>query len=402
MGIACIVALAVLVPLQILLVSGSGSGEPPLPARAGSVAAAPAAPPVTSPPLPPPMTVPDVTPLLDTTEVPDTPTVAVKGEVAAAPAVAPPPVASAVRALTFDDRRSAHQEAVQDPANPATTRWALLVGINEHRGGVSDNIGSRQDAEAMREHLLANGWLDDHIMLLTDRAATGAAIRDGLRWLAEKTDESSVVIFHFSGHSKKWYRNGAIRQIGLWSTNNDFVVESELVSLLEPVRPAALWLSFATCNAGAFAAPGLAQPGRVITFSSERSQKSYEHPSWGHSVWGWFLIQQGMRSGLADLDGDGRVSVEESWAWARPHATYTTRGQRYGSQDAVIIDDLEGDFHLGIPGVDPAPPTEQPAADTQPQPGSQPQQPAPRPEPEPEEREPERHGGYLCLLCGGR
>jgi hypothetical protein len=402
MGIACIVALAVLVPLQILLVSGSGSGEPPLPARAGSVVAAPVTPPVTTPPPLPPVAAPEATPLPDTTGVPDTPTVVVEGEMAAAPAVAPPPAATPARALAFDDRRSAHAQAVQDPANPATTRWALLVGINEHRGGVSDNIGSRQDAEAMREHLLANGWLDDHIMLLTDRAATGAAIRDGLRWLAEKTDESSVAIFHFSGHSKKWYRNGSIRQIGLWSTNHDFVVESELVSLLEPVRPAALWLSFATCNAGAFAAPGLAQPGRVITFSSERSQKSYEHPSWGHSVWGWFLIQQGMRSGLADLDGDGRVSVEEAWSWARPHAIHTTKGQRYGSQDAVIIDDLDGEFHVGIPGVEPAPPAEQPAADTQPQPGPQPQQPAPRPEPEPEEREPERHGGYLCLLCGGR
>jgi len=401
---ACIAALAVLLPLQALLVVGSGSSpdpEQPVPARAGTVAAAPVAPPVAAvlPPSPP-VTVPSPTPLIETPEAPDAPVDATPTDAETASAPVGPAAVGQPSALTFGERRSAHAEAFQDPTIPATTRWALLIGVNEHQGRVADNIGSRQDAEAMREHLLANGWLDDHIMLLTDRAATGAAIRDGLRWLADKTDESSVAIVHYSGHSKKWYRNGAMTEIGLWPTDDDYVVAPELVSLLDEVRPAELWVSFATCNAAGFHAPGLAQPGRLLTFSSERSQKSYEHPSWGHSVWGWFLIQQGMRSGLADLDGDGQVSAQEAWAWARPHASNTTRGQRYGPQDAVIVDDLGRDFHLTVPGVDPPPPA--PPAQAEPEPQPAPQQPAPQPQPEPERREPERHGGYLCLLCGGR
>ncbi len=322
----------------------------------------------------------------------------------AGPADAAPVAATvASRPSAFAERHAPQLAAVQDPADPATTRWALLIGINEHLGGVSDNIGSRQDAEALRAHLLANGWRDDHILLLTDRAATGAAIRDGLRWLADKTDESSVAVFHYSGHSKKWRGvdrdgDGEVTDEGLWPTDDDFIVDSDLVALLDPVRPSAFWISFASCNAAGFADPGLAQPGRVLTFSSGEPQKSYEHPSWGHSVWGWFLIEQGMRAGLADLDGNGRVGVEEAWTWARPHAIDTTRSQRYGSQDAVIVDQLDGELHLGIPGAPPPAPTGRPDPRAG-EPAPAPEQPAPQPEPD---QDPDRHGGYLCVLCGGR
>jgi hypothetical protein len=317
----------------------------------------------------------------------------------------PPPLPPAAR--SFEDRHPAQAAALQDPSEPATTRWALLIGVNEHKSrSIADNIGSRQDAEALREHLLANGWLDENILLLTDRAATGANILDGLGWLADKTDGDSVAIFHYSGHSKKWggrdIDGDGTPDIGLWPTDDRFIVDSQLVALLDRVQPAALWISFATCNAAQFADPGLAQPGRVLTFSSGAPQKSYEHPAWGHSVWGWFLIQQGMRAGMADLDGDGQVSVQEAWTWGRPHASHTTRGQRFGPQDAVIVDDLGLPFHVTVPGVAPAPPQPQPAAEHQPAPEQQPAAPAAE-EPEPERRpEPERHGGYLCVLCSRR
>ena len=402
--LAVLVAFAVFAPLQHLATAGA---EPHLLARAGGVIVHPhvlsqtAAPPVVpSGPAGGELASPGgpVDPEVLVTE-PDV-----------VPAVAEPAPAELVASATsLAERFPAQHAATQDPADPASTRWALLIGINRHRGSVADNIGSRQDAEALRAHLLAQGWRDDHILLLTDRDATGGAIRDGLRWLADKTDGSSVAVFHYSGHSKKWYGvdrdgDGEVTDEGLWPTDDDFIVDSELVRLLDPVRPSALWVSFASCNAAGFADEGLAQPGRVLTFSSGESQKSYEHPSWGHSVWGWFLIEQALRGGVGDLDGNGTVSVEEAWTWARPHAIDTTARQRYGAQDAVIIDDLEGDFLLGIPGVRPAPRTEQPAAGPAEEPAPPRQQPAPqRSEPQPPpSREPDRHGGYLCVLCGSR
>lgn len=317
-----------------------------------------------------------------------------------APAAGPPPPSPAPR--TFADRHPAQAMAVQDPADPATTRWALLIGINEHLGRVSDNIGSRQDAEDLRQHLLRLGWRDDHILLLTDRAATGAGIVEGLRWLADKTDPASTAVFHYSGHSKKWYGqdvdgDGETTDEGLWPTDDRFIVDSELVSLLAPVDASSMWVSFASCNAAGFADPGLARPGRVLTLSSGEPQKSYEHPAWGNSVWGYLMIDEALLHGMADTDRNGRVSVEEAWTWARPHASYTTRGQSYGAQDAVIVDDHEGELHLTIPGVAPGPAPARPPSADQPAAAQPAAETAPPREPD---RKPRRTGGYLCLLCG--
>lgn len=380
---------ALLAPLQVL---ASRPDDPSRPARAEL--AAPAAPagrvPVgelagTGASPPPGPEVPTDAPVLVTEE--------------ATPAGDPPPAPSPARPRSFGERHPAQAAAVQDPADPATTRWALLIGINEHLGRVADNVGSRQDAEDLRHHLLDLGWRDDHILLLTDRQATRANIVDGLRWLADKTDPTSTAVFHYSGHSKKWYGqdvdgDGEITDEGLWPTDDRFIVDSELVSLLAPVDAASMWISFASCNAAGFADHGLARPGRVLTFSSGEPQKSYEHPAWGNSVWGFWMIEEGMRHRLADADRDGRASVEEAWAWARPHASSTTSRQRYGPQDAVIVDDHDGELHLGVPGVPPPPPPARPPSADPPPPPAQPE-PAPPPP-----REPERRGGYLCILCG--
>jgi len=321
-------------------------------------------------------------------------------------APAPPPPPAAPRAgNTFAERFPVQAFASQDAADPASTRWALLIGINEYMGRVSDNIGSRQDAEDLRAHLLAQGWRDQNILLLTDRAATRTNIVDGLRWLADKSDPSSTVVFHYSGHSKKWYGqdvdgDGEVTDEGLWPTDDRFIVDSELVRLLDPVDAGQAWFSFATCNAAGFADRGLARPGRVLTFSSGEPQKSYEHPQWGNSVWGYLMIDEALRAGKADTSRDGRVSVEEAWSWARPHASYTTRGQRHGPQDAVIIDQLEGDLHLAVPRPSGAARSPEPSAGRPPAGPSRPAPQQPAPAPAPEREEPERSGGYLCVLCG--
>lgn len=385
---AGLAALVLLVPIPVL----AGRDDVPPPARA-ELAHRPAARPLAgAAPTPVPQAVLADAPLAATG-------VQLVTEAEVAPAADPPP-APRRAAPGFAERHPAQAAAVQDPGDPATTRWALLIGINEHLGRVSDNIGSRQDAEDLRQHLLRLGWRDDHILLLTDRTATRANIVDGLRWLADKTDGSSTAVFHYSGHSKKWYGqdvdgDGEVTDEGLWPTDDRFVVDSELVSLLAPVDARSMWISFATCNAAGFADAGLARPGRVLTFSSGEAQKSYEHPGWGNSVWGYLMLEEALLHGMADVDRNGQVSVEEAWGWARPHASYTTRGQRHGPQDAVIVDDHDGDLQLSIPGHTPgAAPARASASEQAPPP-----QPAAEEAPSPE-REPRRHGGYLCLLCG--
>lgn len=410
----CVATLAAAAPLQLLAVVGD-HGDPVDRPDAPVAVQAPA---VVSPPDPrtvplapveaelapspaaPPASPPSPVQLVTEPEVVPTP---------AAPVARPAP-----RAETFADRFPAQAAAVQDPSDPATTRWALLIGINEHRGSrIADNIGSRQDAEDLRAHLLANGWRDDHILLLTDRRATRADIVAGIAWLAEKTDQSSVAVLHYSGHSKKWYGrdvdgDGEVTDEGLWPSDHGFIPDSELVRLLDPVRPQALWLSFATCNAAGLADPGMARPGRILTFSSGEPQKSYENPAWGNSVWGWFLFEQAIAAGHGDLDHDGRVTVEEAFVWARPQAAETTRYQSHGRQDGVIVDQAAGDFDLLVPGAPRPAPT---SASEQAPDGQAPQDPQPapqQPQPTPDRRQPQQpepteedHGNRICILCGG-
>ncbi|MFP5578511.1 MAG: caspase family protein [Acidimicrobiia bacterium] len=393
----CVAVLALIAPLQLLAVTAThedpsppaaadAPGELPLRPRADVVPPVPAAIFASATP-------PAGTPVLVTE--PDAPT--------GPPDPVPPPAPAAP--ATFTERFPAQAAAVQDPSRPATTRWALLIGINEHRGTVADNIGSRQDAEDLRAHLLASGWRDDHILLLTDRHATRANIVDGIAWLAARTDQHSVGIFHYSGHSKKWQRrdvdgDGERTDEGLWPSDDRYIPDGELVRLLDPVRPGALWISFATCNAAGMADPGLDQPHRILTFSSGEPQKSYEHPNWGNSVWGWLMIEQAFGAGAGDGNGDGRVTVEEAFEWARPRAHDTTAGQRYGAQDGVLVDLVPGDFDLLIPGEPrpprraPSEPAPEPAAPTQTTPDRG-QQAAPPPQPTEEHQ-----GNKICLLCG--
>lgn len=255
----------------------------------------------------------------------------------------------------FERRYPAHAGAGRDPGRPATTRWAVLIGINEHAGTTRDNVASRQDAEALAAHLHQLGWLDDHVLVLTDHAATGETIQQALAWLARKAQQGDLAVVHYSGHVKQ--RSGDPDGDGeqldelLWPSDNDFVSDRTFTRLLRAV-PATLWVNIAACEAAGVIDAGLAGPGRLLTFSSREVEKSYEDPEAGNSVWGRFLIAEGMQAAAADNDGNGDVTVEEAAAYAAPRAEAYTSRQRFGPQRPVIVDGDGSSLSLRIPGTD--------------------------------------------------
>lgn len=258
----------------------------------------------------------------------------------------------------FEERFPVHATAMQEADDPATTRWAVLIGINEHDGRVRDNIGSRQDAEDLHRLLLERGWRSDHLLLLTDRAATGDNIEQALRWLARKTDDRSVSVVHYSGHSKKWRgdvdADGEYLDEGLWPHDHAFITDRRFAALLDGVG-GRLWVNLAACESAGLADPGLARSGRILTMSSREDEKSYEDPSVGNSVWGWYLIDEALSTRWADANDDGDVTVQEAFEFAAPRSTKRTSRQRLGPQHPVIDDRVGEPFSLAIP----PPPTEQ-------------------------------------------
>ncbi|HEX7276296.1 MAG TPA: hypothetical protein VF244_02885, partial [Acidimicrobiales bacterium] len=71
---------------------------------------------------------------------------------------------------------------------PPANRWALLIGVDQHQGTTRTNFGGKGDVADMREVLVRNGFLPDHIRILTDSGAKAADIRAGLAWLVANSN----------------------------------------------------------------------------------------------------------------------------------------------------------------------------------------------------------------------
>ncbi|HEX9695624.1 MAG TPA: caspase family protein [Actinomycetota bacterium] len=260
------------------------------------------------------------------------------------------PAQAAARAPIPAAITAAHRNARQIEGNPASFHWALLIGINDYAGRTRDNIGSYQDAVALRQLLVAHGWLPDHVLLIGNRSATMPQVREGLKWLASKADARSVVVFHYSGHEKPFKsdvdRDGERRDVGLWLSDNSLMSDGELGASMGRVAAAKMWINMAVCRAGGFDDRGMFAPGRLLTYSSPESELSYEDPKVNYSVFGYNTVVRGIKMGLADLNEDGVVTVQEAFEYGRPLVL-----DRTGNRQHPFMKDLLGtgfDLRIGL------------------------------------------------------
>ena len=227
---------------------------------------------------------------------------------------------------------------------PPQDRWALLVGITDYRAPTQDTVGGARDVAVTRDLLLRSGWRSDHIKVLTDGAATGKAIQDGLSWLIARSSTRTFSLFHYSGHVKQ--RDG---HEYLWPVDRAFYSDTSLAGAMKQVRGIS-WTSIAGCEAAGFN-DGLASRTRLFTASSAVDEKSYEHHDWGMSVWAGVLMDQGLRRKGGDLNRDGAVTVQEAFQWGAPRAAQITKNQRpHGPQHPAIAGGT-GSLRLDAPVI---------------------------------------------------
>ena len=238
---------------------------------------------------------------------------------------------------------SPQAQGVASAAPPSAERWALLVGVDHFEGRTRPNYGAVNDVGLFREILLKAGWSDDHIRVLTDGNARAADIRDGLRWLAERSTDRSLSVMHYSGH---------VKQVGstesLWPHDNRFIPDTELASSLRQVK-GRMWVDISGCEAAGFD-EGISAPNRLFTASSRSNEKSYELTAARQSVFTMLLAQQGMLEGDADANHDRRVSVQEAFAYAADRAPGLSASGPNGPQhpqtsgwdgSELFLDDVE-------------------------------------------------------------
>lgn len=219
-----------------------------------------------------------------------------------------------------EDRRPERVAAPED-------RYAFLVGITDYSRPTVDTIGGAADVRFIARRLELAGWPSENIRVLTDRQASGRAVRDGMAWLADKGAPGTFTFFHFSGHVKQ---KGGGRE-ALWPADRDFIDDREVTSVLSTVQ-GRLWVDIAGCEAASFL-PGLPNDRVLFTGSSKGTEKSYEYPDWGMSVWTGLLFDQGLRLGKADADGNKRATMGEALRYSQYYSQVITYGQQpYGQQ----------------------------------------------------------------------
>ncbi len=259
---------------------------------------------------------------------------------------APSPVLAPQAAQEDPGDRTAEAPA---PSDPAANHWAVIVGINDYMGSTRDLDGSVGDAKLLYRMLRGHGWKKRNMRLLLDHDATAKRIKKSLRWLAERTNKRSTVIVHYAGHEMPFYSDrdgdGEYRDVALWTADNRYIYDGHLGRLLGKVKAKRMWINMAACRAGGFDDRGTIKKGRVVTYSSPEEQLSYEDPSEKHSVFGLFTLRKGMKKGGADLNGNGKVSVEEAFRYAKNRVKQYTSNRQHPS----IVDRLEGAFRLEIP-----------------------------------------------------
>ena len=143
-----------------------------------------------------------------------------------------------------------------------------------------------------------------------------------------------------------------------------FIPDTEFAALVNQVK-GKMWVNVSGCEAAGFDV-GISSPTKLFTASSLATEKSYEWPAAGASVFSYYMVRRGMLEGVADSNRDFRVSVQEAFRYAAANAPAFTAGQAQGPQHPQIAGgdgaELFLDDPLSGPGPAAAPGAPAPAA----------------------------------------
>lgn len=212
-------------------------------------------------------------------------------------------------------------------------RYALLVGVSNYTVDLKPLPSAVKDVEALRQVLVnpeIGGFAELDVAVLVDaeKGAIESAIYD--LFANRKTDD--LLLLYFSGHGvtdsrNDFYFTGAkTRKDALPPT----AVSSNYVhSLMNQSRPKRQVVILDCCHSGAFPKgmmakdlgmvnllPKLGGEGRAILTASDSTQYAFEQEGFELSLYTHFLVE-GLRTGAADRDDDGDVSVDELYEYVR-------------------------------------------------------------------------------------
>lgn len=215
--------------------------------------------------------------------------------------------------------------------------FAVLVGISDYGSRLSDLENTAQDARQLHRALVRRaGVQPEDTVLLLDREATAARVRESIATLAARMTAADQLVVFYSGHGDR------VRRESFQPADPDSVDETlslydgeisddELAAALDAV-PGRSLLILDSCFAGGFAKDVIAAPGRMGIFSSEEDVTSSVAEKFRAGGFLAAFLVDALEGDRAD-DGDGHLTALELSHYL--HERYRTDVKGGGPDDFV-------------------------------------------------------------------
>jgi uncharacterized caspase-like protein len=242
--------------------------------------------------------------------------------------------------------------------------WAAVIGIDNYQN-VRHLKYAAKDARAFYEHLVKNTQIPkENISLLVNQEATLMQLRSILgTYLKRKAGKEDMVIIYFAGHgaSEKDAMSpdgdGLEKYLLPYDANpNDLYASalpmSEVSRVFNRIRSERLIFLGDACYSGASGGrtinlAGIRSnisdafldriakgKGRVILTASGPNEVSVEDDGLKHGVFTYFLLE-GLR-GLADMDGDGVITVDEIYGYVSKRVPQATGQEQHPVKKGTV------------------------------------------------------------------
>ena len=212
-------------------------------------------------------------------------------------------------------------------------KFALLIGVGEYQSSELQNLAAAiPDVRAIEKVLIdpaiADFARDDVVVLLNPEPQQ---MREAIDHLFADRKKDDLILLYFSGHgvtndSGNFYFTSSITQKN--RLNSTAIPATFVHGLMEGSRSQRQVVILDSCFSGAFAKdmkakgeavnlqPQLGGKGRAVLTSSSATEYSFEQKEAALSVYTEYVVE-GLRTGIADRDEDGWISIDELHEFAR-------------------------------------------------------------------------------------
>ena len=187
---------------------------------------------------------------------------------------------------------------------PAGGTWAVVIGIDDYPGRLSDLRSAVNDATDMTLALGTLGVPPERRLVLRNGEATAAAIGAAADWLVARAGPDASAAFFYSGHVRK-IGPGVEALIG---ADGVVVADADLAARLAGLAARQTWIAIAGCYGAGFTE--LLGPGRILTGAAAANALAFESSLYNRSYLGQFMIRE------AIVEGRAAGSVQAAFAYA--------------------------------------------------------------------------------------